>query len=63
MVETDFLSSVKKLDYMSLLCDGSTDATIVEKELFYIALVVDALITTRLLAIRDVKRADAAGLT
>jgi len=48
---------------MSLLCDGSTDATIVEKELFYIALVVDALITTRLLAIRDVKRADAAGLT
>ena len=63
VMETDFLSSVKKAQYMSVLSDGSTDVTNVEKELFYVTFVVDALVTTRLLAIRDVKHADAAGLT
>jgi len=37
---------------------GSTDVTNVEKELFYIMFVVDALVTTRFMAICDVKHAE-----
>ena len=46
---------------MSVLSEGSTDVTNVERELFYVAFVVDALVTIRLLAICDVKHPDAAG--
>ena len=63
VLETYFICSVKKTQYMSVLCDGSTGVTSVEKELFYITVVVNARVTTRLLAISDVKHADATGLT
>ena len=61
VLETDLLSSVKKAQYMSVLSDGSTDVTNVEKELIYITFVEDSLVTTKLLDIRDVRHADAAG--
>ena len=45
VLETDFLSSVKKAQYMSVLSDGSTDLTNVEKELIYITFAEDSLVT------------------
>ena len=58
--ETEILTLLQKCHYISILSDVSTDVGNVEKELIYVTFISDAVASTRLLAIRDVKHA---GLT
>lgn len=63
VMETDFLAELKKSKYISVLSDGSTDVSNVEKELVYVTYVVDAKVKTRFMALRNVSHAHAVGLT
>jgi len=48
---------------MSVLVDGSTDCSVIEKELSYIRFVdASGLVCTKLMALKDVQHADASGL-
>ena len=50
-------------DFVSVLVDGSTDCSVIEKELSYIRFVnADGLVCTKLMALKDVQHANSSGL-
>ena len=57
VMEAEILSLLHKCHYISVLSDVSTDVGNLEKELIYVTFISDAVASTRLLAIRDVKHA------
>ena len=50
-------------DFITVLMDGSSDCSVIEKELIYVRFVdADGLVYTQLMAVKDVQHADASGL-
>ena len=52
-----------KSDFITVCVDGSTDCSVIEKELICVRFVdADGLLCTKLMALKDVQHADASGL-
>ena len=53
----------KESNFISIMCDGSTDSGIQEQEIVYVRLVVEGTPETFLVGVMSVQRADAASIT
>ncbi|XP_071947384.1 zinc finger protein 862-like [Antedon mediterranea] len=63
VIENETLNKIKEAKYISILSDGSTDVSNLEKELVYVTFATNAEVSTKLLSIRNIKYAHAEGLT
>lgn len=62
-MEDDLKKELAESDFFSVLVDGSTDCSVIEKELIFVRFVkYDGKITTRLLSLKEVSHANADGL-
>jgi len=62
-VEEQLKQALFKSDFITVLVDGSTDCSVIEKKLIFVRFVdADGLVCTKLMALKDVQHADASGL-
>jgi hypothetical protein len=62
-IEDNLKTALDKVDLFSICCDGSTDVSIIEKELIYVKFINDSgVIENHILGLKDIKSANAGGL-